>query len=123
MSAEDNKQAAKNGYAAFSSGDAEGAMADISDSIEWVVSGDTPVSGTHRGKEEVGKLWGQLAEKNLTTEAVEFIAEGNKVAVVVNSSIAGEDASGVDILTYNDEGQLIKFEGHGGEEALARAFA
>ena len=63
MSAEENKQAAKEGYDAFAKGDAEGAMANISDSVEWVVGGDSSVSGIYRGKEEVGKFWAQLGEK------------------------------------------------------------
>ena len=37
MNAQQNKQAAQDAYAAFGNGDAEGAMRDIDDSIEWTV--------------------------------------------------------------------------------------
>lgn len=123
MSAEDNKQAAKDGYDAFSKGDAEEAMANISDSIEWVVSGDNSVSGTYSGKEEVGGFWGKLAEKGFRTEVTEFLADGDKVAAITTNSIAGEETKVVDILTYDGGGQLVRFESYGGEELLDRAFA
>lgn len=121
MSAEDNKQAAKDGYDAFSQGDAEGAMANISDSAEWVVSGDSAVSGTHNGKHEIGALWGQLAEKGFQTDPKEFLADGDKVVVMATNTVAGETTDVVDVLTYSD-GQLVRFQGYGGEEVLNRVF-
>lgn len=42
MGATENNQAAVDGCAAFSAMDAEAAMRDISDAIEWVVGGVTP---------------------------------------------------------------------------------
>jgi len=122
MSAEENKRAAKDGYDAFARGDADAAMANISDSIEWVVGGDSSVTGTYHGKAEVGKFWGQLAGKGFQGNASEFIADGNKVAVLTANSVAGQKASGVDILTYEGEGQLVRFESFGGEEVLDRVF-
>ncbi len=122
MSAESNKQAAKDGYEAFARGDAAGAMVNISDSVEWVVGGDSAVSGTYHGKEETGKFWAQLAEKGFQNKATEYIADGNKVAVMVVGSAGGEEAASVDILTYDAEGQLIRFEAFGGDEVLDRAF-
>ena len=54
MEATVNKQAAIDGYAAFGAMDADGAMKDISDSIEWVVRGDSSLTGSYNGKEAVG---------------------------------------------------------------------
>ncbi len=122
MSAEENKQSAKDGYEAFARGDAAGAMANISDSVEWVVGGNSAVSGTYHGKEETGKFWGQLAEKGFQNKATEYIADGDKVAVMVVGGAGGDEAAGVDILTYDGEGQLIHFEAFGGEEVLDRLF-
>lgn len=121
MSAEENKQVAKGGYEAFARGDAEGAMADISDSIEWVVGGDSAVTGTYSGKDEVGQFWGQLAEKGFQTDVTEMIAEGDKVAVVTTNRVGDDEARTVDILTY-DGGQLVRFESFGGEDVLDRVF-
>jgi hypothetical protein len=42
MGAQENKQTAQDAYAAFGSGDAEGAMHSIDDSIEWVARVTTP---------------------------------------------------------------------------------
>jgi uncharacterized protein len=123
MPAEENKQAAKDGYEAFSRGDAEGAMENISDSIEWVVAGDNAVSGTYRGKEEVGKLWAQIAEKGFQTKPVEFLADGDKVVVLGEDSAGGEESRTVDVLTYDTDGQLTRFETFGSEKMFDRVFA
>ena len=89
MSATVNKQAAIDGYAAFSAMDAEAAMKDISGSIEWVVSGDSSLTGTYNGKDAVGGLWMKLLEKGFRTTPTEFIAEGDKVIAICETSIDG----------------------------------
>jgi len=122
MSAEDNKQAAKDGYAAFSAGDAEQAMANISDSIEWIVGGDNAATGTYNGKQEVGGFWAQIGEKGFQTNPREFIAEGDKVIVLGTDSIGGDQSETVDVLTYDDNGQLVRFETFGSEDLLDKAF-
>src|SRR5436190_24080296 len=110
MEASVNKQAAVNGYAAFSAMDAEAAMKDISDSIEWVVTGDSSLTGTYQGKEAVGGLWMKLLEKGFQTTPKEFIAEGDKVVVLCDTSMAGEQVASVDVLSYDQDGQLTRFE-------------
>ncbi len=122
MEATVNKQAAIDGYAAFGAMDAEGAMKDISDSIEWVVSGDSSLTGTYNGKDEVGGLWMKLLEKGFRTTPKEFIAEGDKVVVICDTSLGGEQAGSVNVLSYDGDGKLIRFETYGGEELLNRTF-
>ena len=122
MEATVNKQAAIDGYAAFGAMDAEGAMKDISDSIEWVVSGDSSLTGTYNGKDEVGGLWMKLLEKGFQTTPKEFIAEGDKVVVICDISLGGEQAGSVNVLSYDGDGKLIRFETYGGEELLNRTF-
>ena len=122
MSAEENKQSAKDGYEAFSRGDAEAAMERISDSAEWVVSGDSAISGTYTGKEKIGALWAQLAGEGVKTEPSDFVADGDKVVVLTETSVGGEQARVADLLTYDGDGQLIRFESRGGEEAQSRVF-
>lgn len=122
MSAQENKQSAMDGYKAFARGDAAGAMANISDSVEWVVGGDSAVSGTYHGKEETGKFWAKLAEKGFENKPTEYLAEGDKVAVLAVGSVGGEEATAVDILTYDGGGQLVRFEAFGGTDVLERAF-
>lgn len=122
MSAEDNEQAAKDGYAAFIRGDAEEAMANISDSIEWVVGGDNAATGTLHGKQEVGEFWAQIGEKGFQTSPREFNAEGDTVTVQTTVSLGGDQREAVDVLTYDDDGQLVKFETSGGEDLIDKAF-
>ena len=45
MGAYENKQTAQDAYEAFGKGDAEGAMRNIDDSVEWTVRGDNALSG------------------------------------------------------------------------------
>jgi ketosteroid isomerase-like protein len=122
MEATVNKQAAINGYAAFGAMDPEGAMKDISDSIEWVVGGDNSLTGSYRGKEEVGGFWMKLVEKGFKTTPKEFIAEGDRVVVLSDVELGDERAESLDLLNYDQDGKLIRFQSFGGETQLDRAF-
>lgn len=122
MGAAANKQAAIDGYAAFSAMDADGAMKDISDSIEWVVRGHSSLSGTYHGKDEVGGLWMKLLEKGFQTTPRDFIAEGDQVAVVSDTRLGEDQAETVNLLNYDGDGKLIRFETFGGEELVDHAF-
>jgi len=122
MEATVNKQAAIDGYAAFAAMDADAAMKDISDSIEWVVSGDSSLTGTYNGKEEVGGFWMKLLEKGFRTTPREFIAEGDKVVAICDISLGQEQAASANVLTYDGDGKLIRFEAYGGEELLNLTF-
>ena len=51
QSVEQNIGSAQASYAAFSWGDAAAAMNSMADDIEWVVPGNSAVSGTYHGKE------------------------------------------------------------------------
>jgi ketosteroid isomerase-like protein len=110
MGAQENKQSAREAYAAFANGDAEGAMRDIDDSIEWTVRGDNALTGVYRGKQEVAGLWGRFLEQSPETEVHELIAEGDKVVVITTVRVAGEEVTGADVLTYNGDGKLIAFD-------------
>ena len=123
MGAQENKQAAKDGYAAFSSGDAEGAMRNIDDSIEWTARGDNALTGTHKGKQAVGELWGKLASKTFSNEPHDFIAEGDKVVVLTTVTLEGETIESADVLTYNAEGKLVAFDTLADETVTNRVFA
>ena len=109
MSATENIESAKRAYAAFAAGDAEGAMTDLADDIEWIVPGNSVVSGTYRGKAEVGGFWAQLAAKAFTTEPQHFLADDERVVVLAKTSSDGQLADGADVLTYKD-GKVVKFQ-------------
>lgn len=110
MSAQANKESAEAAYRAFSSGDAAAAMQDMSDSVAWTAGGDSALTGTYRGKEEVAGLWAKLGEKGLRTEPHDYIADGDKVVVLTTVTLDGQTNEAADILTYDEEGKLIAFE-------------
>ncbi len=108
-SAEEFIGSAKAGYAAFSWGDPAAAMANMADDVEWVVPGNSTVSGTYHGKEELGAFWMKLAEKSYTQVAELFLGDEERVMVLVHATVAGESSDRVDILTYRD-GKLVKIQ-------------
>ncbi len=122
MGAQENKQSAKDAYAAFGRGDAEGAMRDIDDSIEWTVRGDNALSGTYNGKQEVGELWGKFMSKDFSNDPHDFIAEGDKVIALTSARLEGETVEGADVLTYNAEGKLVAFDTLSDETVPNRVF-
>lgn len=97
-------------------------MHDIDDSIEWTARGDNALSGTHRGKQAVGELWGKLQTKSFTNEPHDFIAEGDKVVVLTTVTLEGEAVESADVLTYNDDGKLIAFDTLADETVTNRVF-
>jgi ketosteroid isomerase-like protein len=123
MSAEQNKATTEAAYRAFSQGDAAGAMENMDDGIVWTARGDSTVTGTYRGKQEVGELWAKLGEKGLSTEPRDFIADGDKVVVLTNISLDGESSEAADVCTYNGDGKLIEFEQIGDPAVANRVFA
>ncbi len=123
MGAQENKQTAQAAYAAFSSGDAEGAMANIDDSIAWTVGGDHALTGTHNGRQAVGAVWARFASTDFRTEPHDFIAEGDKVVVLTTVHLDGETTESVDVLTYNADGRLVAFETIGDPTIANRVFA
>ena len=123
MSAQDNKQSAQDAYEAFRKGDAEGAMRNIDDSVEWNVRGDNALTGTYRGRQAVGELWAQFGSKNFRTEPHDFIADGDKVVVLTTIHLEGETVESADILTYNGGGKLVAFDTLADEAVPNRVFA
>jgi ketosteroid isomerase-like protein len=113
MSAQENKAAAQAAYQAFDAGDLEGAMRDLADDIEWIVPGNSTVSGTYRGKDEVAGFFATLAGKSFRTEPQHFIADGDHVVVLTRTTSEGEmSADQADVLTFRD-GKVVKFQSAG----------
>ena len=123
MGAHENKQAAQDAYEAFGKGDAEGAMRNIDDSVEWTVRGDNALTGTYNGKQAVGELWGEFGSKDFRTEPHDFIADGDKVVVLTTIHLEGETVESADILTYNGGGKLVAFDTRADAKVADRVFA
>ncbi len=112
MSAEENLQIVKRGYAAFSAGDAAAAMENFADDIEWIVPGNSKVSGTYRGKAEVGGFFMKLGEKSFRTEPEHFLADDGRVVVLTRTTTDGQSSDQADVLTFRD-GKIVKFQSAG----------
>lgn len=121
MAGEQNVESAKKAYAAFSAGDAAGAMENIGDEIEWITPGNSAISGTIRGKQEVGQLWQKLAEKGFSTSPQYWFSDEERVVVLTHITVEGGEADGADVLTFRD-GQVVKFQTAGDTSLLERVF-
>ncbi len=109
MSASENKAATQAAYQAFSAGDLDGAMKNMADDIEWIVPGNSTISGTYRGKDEVANFFMTLAGKSFRTEPQHFIAEGDHVVVLTQISVDGHSADQADVLTFRGD-KVAKFQ-------------
>jgi ketosteroid isomerase-like protein len=123
MGAQENKKSAQAAYAAFCDGDAETAMVNIDDSIEWTARGDNTLTGTYRGKKAVGELWAKFMQSDFRTRPHDFIAEDDKVVVLTTVHLGGEDHESCDVMTYNPQGKLVGFDTLADATAANRVFA
>jgi ketosteroid isomerase-like protein len=121
MAGEQNVETAKRAYAAFSSGDAAAAMENMADDVEWITPGNSAISGTRHGKQEVGELWGKFAEKGFSTSPQYWFSDEDRVVVLTQITLGGEQADTADVLTYRD-GKLVKFQTAGDTAMLERVF-
>jgi uncharacterized protein len=123
MGAQENLAAAKRGYAAFGAGDAAAAMAEMVDDVEWITPGNSAIGGTVRGKQALGEHWAKIAQKGFTTSPQYWFADGDRVVVLVRHGYgeAGE-TDAADVLTFNADGKLVKFQSAGDTALLERIF-
>ena len=121
MSTSQNIETAKKGYAAFAAGDLETAMSDLDDNVEWVVLGNSTVSGTYRGKAEVTELFAKVAEQSFTTTPSRFLADDDVVVVLTQVTAGGESAPQADVLTFRD-GKMVKAQSFGDTALQERVF-
>jgi hypothetical protein len=121
MAGEQNLESAKRAYAAFQAGDAAGAMENMADDIEWITPGNSAISGTVRGKQEVGQLWAKLAEKGFSTNPQYWFSDAERVVVLAKVTVDGQEADAADVLTFRD-GKLVKFQNAGDTAMQERIF-
>lgn len=112
MTGQENIEKCKAAYAAFSAGDVATASAELDDGIEWIVTGNSKISGTRHGKDEVLAFWMQLAEKGFSTQPQYFLGDDERVVVLTSVTLDGETADQADVLTFRD-GKVVKFQSAG----------
>ena len=84
MSIEKNIQIVKNFLAALGRRDKQGLLALSAEGIEWIIPGEWPLAGTHRGHAGVADLFQKASEMVEISflEPREFVAQGDRVLVV-----------------------------------------
>jgi ketosteroid isomerase-like protein len=116
-----NIETTKNGYAAFNAGDLETALSVFADTVEWTISGESMISGTHRGKDEVTGLLAQLGQKATSVETKTFLADGDYVVVLTEVTAGGETSQEADVFTFSD-GKVVKAQSFGDTAMQERIF-
>ena len=84
MSIEENVQTVKDFFAAMGSGDKQGLLALSAEDIDWIIPGEWPLAGTHRGHAGLADLLQKASEMLEISypEPPEFVAQGDRVLVV-----------------------------------------
>jgi ketosteroid isomerase-like protein len=116
-----NVEHIKKGYEAFAEGDVETLMSLLDDNIEWIQPGDSAVSGTYHGKGELGDLLGRLAEKSPTITPRRFLADGDMVVVLSDTTAGGETAQDAEVYTLRD-GKTVRAELYGDTAMMERVY-
>jgi hypothetical protein len=99
------------------------AMEDTVDEIEWVTPGNSAVGGSVRGKQALAEHWAKFAEKGFSSNPQYWFADGDRVVVCVQASYPGEaDTDSADVLTFNADGKLVKFQSASDTALLGRVF-
>jgi uncharacterized protein len=111
----------KKGYEAFAAGDVETLMSLFDDDIEWIQPGDSAVSGTYHGKGELGDLLSRLAEKSPTITPRRFLADGDMVVVLSDTTAGGETAQDAEVYTLRD-GKTVRAELYGDTAMMERVY-
>ena len=90
MDAQTNKQYVMEGYRLFQSGDIRSLLDRYHDDAEWIgpESDIVPFAGSYHGKQELAQFFAKLggSVQPLRFVAQEFIAEGDKVVVILEAT-------------------------------------
>ena len=88
MSTQENVRIVKDAFAAMARGDLQGVQALTADDIAWVVPGEWPLAGTHRGHAGLADFFQKVSATVETSiaEPLEFIAQADRVLVVGSST-------------------------------------
>jgi hypothetical protein len=118
---EQNVELVKKGYEAFSAGDIEAVMNLFDDNIEWVQPGDSAISGTYHGKAELGQFFSRLAEKSTTATPYRFLADGDTVVMLGETTADNETSEVAQVFTLRN-GKAVRVQGYADTAVLERIF-
>ena len=104
-----NIETSKKAYAAFAEGDLDTVLSTFDDNVEFVLPGNSTISGTYRGKAEVTNFFAKLAEKSFTTTPSRFLADEDVVVVLGQVTAGGESAPEADVSTFRG-GKIVQLQ-------------
>src|ERR1700752_2274906 len=116
-----NIELVKKGYEAFSAGDVEAVMNLFDDNIEWVQPGDSAISGTYRGKAELGQFIQRLAEKSTTATPHRFLADGDTGVMLGETTADNETSDAAQVFTLRN-GKTVRVQGYADTALMERIF-
>ncbi len=131
MNESSNLQTIQHAYDCFTQGNIAGLLSELTNDVIWHVApvNNVPYTGTRNGQEGAADFFTQMAEceDTLQFEPREFIAQGDKVAVV--GQYAGRvKATGRDYETYfihvftMRDGKIARFDEYTDTAAITAAF-
>ena len=87
MAEQENLEATQAAHTAFGRGDIPAVLQDLADNLKWISPGESPISGTFRGKAAVQEWFAKLNETLAfhVFEPHDFIVQGDKVVVLAHS--------------------------------------
>jgi uncharacterized protein len=118
---EQNIEVVKKGYEAFMAGDMATLMSLLDDNIEWIQPGQSAVSGTYHGKDEFSEYIRRLAEKSTMVNPYRFLADGDTVVVLSETTSGGETSQDADVFTLR-EGKIVGAHVYGDTAIMERVF-
>jgi ketosteroid isomerase-like protein len=113
---DDNTDLVRRGYEAFVQGD----TATIMD-LEWVQPGNSTISGTYHGKDEVGQYLAALASKGVSVTLHHLVADGDTVVALTEVSVDGETSHNADVFTMR-AGKTVRVEIHTDTALMERVY-
>jgi ketosteroid isomerase-like protein len=108
-------------YEQWIQGNPEPAVAMLSDDIAWIVPGNSAVSGTYNGIDEVMGHWKALGEQLRGLELQQVLSGGDYVAVSSMVTLTAGSAFQVDVWRFED-GKAIEFRVAADTALLESAF-
>jgi uncharacterized protein len=118
---EQNIELVKKGYEAFTAGDIDTVMNLFDDNIEWVQPGDSAISGTYHGKGELGQFISRLAEKSTTATPHRFLADGDTVVMLGETTADNETSEVAQVFTLRN-GKTVRVQGYADTAVMERIF-
>jgi uncharacterized protein len=108
-------------YEEWIQGNPEPAVAMLADEIAWIVPGNSAVSGTFNGIDEVMGHWKALGEQLRGLELQQFLSGDDHVAVCNMVTLTTGSAFQVDVWRFED-GKAIEFRVAADTALLESAF-